>query len=156
MDIMELGAIGELVGGLAVIGSLIYVALQVRENSSLIKRQALGSAGERFTTWAARVRDKPEILEIYLRGAEGFDGLDEVEQYRFHLTKLEVVGAIEIVLDRGGSNMIKPETANAAKRWLARELQGAGTRAWWNQMGRASFSDDFGAEVDRLFSQRSD
>lgn len=33
MDIMELGAIGELVGGVAVIGSLIYVGLQVRQNN---------------------------------------------------------------------------------------------------------------------------
>ncbi len=34
MDIMELGANGELVGGLAVIGSLIYVGLQVRQNTT--------------------------------------------------------------------------------------------------------------------------
>ena len=33
MDIMELGAIGELVGGVAVIASLIYVGLQVRQST---------------------------------------------------------------------------------------------------------------------------
>ncbi len=36
MNIMELGAVGELVGGVAVIGSLIYVGLQVRQNTSAI------------------------------------------------------------------------------------------------------------------------
>ncbi len=35
MDIMELGAIGELVGGVAVIGSLIYLALQVRQGNQI-------------------------------------------------------------------------------------------------------------------------
>lgn len=30
MDIMELGAIGELAGGVAVIASLIYVGLRIR------------------------------------------------------------------------------------------------------------------------------
>ncbi len=34
MDIMELGAIGELVGGVAVIGSLLYVGLQVRQSEA--------------------------------------------------------------------------------------------------------------------------
>ena len=34
MNIMELGAIGELVGGVAVIGSLIYVGLQVRQSNA--------------------------------------------------------------------------------------------------------------------------
>ena len=32
MDIMELGAIGEMVGGVAVIASLIYIGLQVRQS----------------------------------------------------------------------------------------------------------------------------
>ncbi len=33
MNIMELGAIGELVGGVAVIVSLIFVGLQIRSNT---------------------------------------------------------------------------------------------------------------------------
>ena len=35
MDIMEFGASGELVGGIAVVGSLIYVGLQVRQSNRL-------------------------------------------------------------------------------------------------------------------------
>ena len=35
MHIMEFGAIGELVGGLAVVGSLIYVGLQIRQNTKM-------------------------------------------------------------------------------------------------------------------------
>ena len=34
MGIMELGAIGELVGGVAVIGSLIFVGLQIRQGNA--------------------------------------------------------------------------------------------------------------------------
>ena len=37
MDIMELGAIGELVGGVAVIASLLYVGFQVRQSTSVAK-----------------------------------------------------------------------------------------------------------------------
>ena len=37
MDIMGLGAIGELVGGVAVIGSLIFVGLQVRGSNHLAR-----------------------------------------------------------------------------------------------------------------------
>ncbi len=35
MDIMELGAVGELVGGVAVIASLIFVGLQMRHGNRL-------------------------------------------------------------------------------------------------------------------------
>ena len=34
MDIMELGAIGELVGGVAVVASLIFVGVQVRQSNN--------------------------------------------------------------------------------------------------------------------------
>ena len=40
MDIMELGAVGELVGGVAVVASLIYVGLQVRQNTSALRANA--------------------------------------------------------------------------------------------------------------------
>ena len=35
MDILELGAIGELVGGVAVLATLLYLALQVRHSNRL-------------------------------------------------------------------------------------------------------------------------
>ena len=51
MTIMELGAIGELVGGVAVIASLIFVGLQVRQNTHAISsgrhQEMLHSSGRR-------------------------------------------------------------------------------------------------------------
>ena len=46
MDIMELGAIGELVGALAVVASLLYVGTQVRQSN----RQARDAAARDVTT----------------------------------------------------------------------------------------------------------
>ena len=40
MDIMELGAIGELAGGLAVFGSLLYVGLQLRQTTGALRANA--------------------------------------------------------------------------------------------------------------------
>ena len=41
MDIMELGAIGELVGGVAVIASLLYVGLQVRQTNQINRAESV-------------------------------------------------------------------------------------------------------------------
>ena len=40
MNIMELGAIGELVGGVAVIATLIYLAVQIRQGNQAGAREA--------------------------------------------------------------------------------------------------------------------
>ncbi len=43
MDIMELGAIGELVGGVAVVASLLYVGLQVRQSNAINRAESVRS-----------------------------------------------------------------------------------------------------------------
>ncbi len=51
MNIMELGAIGELVGGVAVIATLGYLAAQVRHSA-----RASRSASYQRLPWAMRIR----------------------------------------------------------------------------------------------------
>ena len=65
MDIMELGAIGELVGGVAVIGSLIYVGLQVRQSNdnarqslAMEKSGASRETGSQFTELMMATTDR--------------------------------------------------------------------------------------------------
>ena len=58
MDIMELGAIGERVGGVGVIGSLSYVGLRIKQaTSTLFKASRVGyiSARSRFSLHIKRV-----------------------------------------------------------------------------------------------------
>ena len=69
MNIMELGAIGELVGGVAVIASLVFVGLQVRQGNALAQGAAelevgrmnmdylrLGAEGNFSAIWYANGR----------------------------------------------------------------------------------------------------
>ena len=49
MDIMELGAIGELVGGVAVIGSLIYLAIQVKQGNEAWRTEAHRALAQEWT-----------------------------------------------------------------------------------------------------------
>ncbi len=46
MDIMELGAIGELVGGVAVLLTLIYLAVPVRQSTAVQRQSARLAAGD--------------------------------------------------------------------------------------------------------------
>ena len=44
MTLSDLGSIGELIGGVAVVVSLIYVALQIRQNTRAIRASSHQSA----------------------------------------------------------------------------------------------------------------
>ena len=80
MDIMELGAIGELVGGVAVIGSLIYVGLQVHQNTKMAKAAAHRALLEQGTRYHQAVTQIPEVVQS---GLSDFANLSRRDQLVF-------------------------------------------------------------------------
>jgi len=83
MDIMELGAIGELVGGVAVIVTLIYLALQVRHNTrvaeSSVHYQMLSITNDHYTLTTSN----PELSDLVRRSDGEPEDLASGEWDRF-------------------------------------------------------------------------
>ena len=75
MDIMELGAIGELVGGIAVIATLVYLALQVRQGTQVARAQ-VQQESSRMSTELFLSADR-EILDLFTQAAKDPKGLSE-------------------------------------------------------------------------------
>jgi hypothetical protein len=82
-------AIVEIVGLLAVVASLVYLAIQVRQNSQLISQNtfvARAAMVHETSAFYARffelVADSAELASIYRRGKNS-EGLDAVELERF-------------------------------------------------------------------------
>ena len=73
MDIMELGAIGELVGGVAVIASLIYVGLQVRQSNRQAQATATREVNTQFDRYLETIMNNPKARELWLVATEGPD-----------------------------------------------------------------------------------
>jgi len=150
MTIDQLGSFGELVGAIATVATLLYLAVQIRENTSWMKRQALESVVDRLANWSSRLRDNPEALNIYLRGYDDFNSLEEAEKRSYHFTMFEMLAAIETSIEHGKNDSIKSESIESGDRWIRRELGGAGAKVWWAKMGREQFARDFVVKVDGL------
>ena len=85
MDIMELGAIGEMVGGLAVIASLVYLAMQVRQGNRLASTQVQQEASRASTEFSLLIANHPEHIDLLLRAGDDFGGLSREEHYTWFL-----------------------------------------------------------------------
>ncbi len=75
MDIMELGAIGELVGGVAVIGSLLYVGLQIRQNSTWLRANVVDGASQWMATTHLFLasRENGELMDAIIADPKTLD-----------------------------------------------------------------------------------
>ena len=65
MDIMELGAVGELVGGVAVIASLLFVGLQVRQSNQQSREAATRELAGQFDRWSEMILVYPNVREAW-------------------------------------------------------------------------------------------
>ncbi len=59
MDIMELGAIGELVGGVAVLATLVYLAVQTRNNTQAIRSSTYSQVADSFSALSLAIFQDP-------------------------------------------------------------------------------------------------
>ena len=85
LSIQDWGAIGEIFGGVAVVATLIYLSVQLKQTSAAIKI----STAETGTTHNAAVWREiianPGLACIILKGNENVESLDEEEYMRYML-----------------------------------------------------------------------
>src|SRR5262245_24905482 len=78
-----ISAIGQVVGALAVVISLIYVASEVRRNTNATHLAAMRSMHDAFNRWIQQLGQYPDLAELYARGMDDFESLEGTESTRF-------------------------------------------------------------------------
>jgi hypothetical protein len=80
MNWEALGAIGEMVGGIAVIVTLVYLATQIRQNNALARATAQRDLSDSYQSSLHQLSEHPELMR---RGMHDFESLSKSEQLTF-------------------------------------------------------------------------
>jgi len=83
LDWNAIGALAELIGALAVIASLVYLASQVREGSRALQTTMRDSAFHSLAEWNYAVMADTDLCWVFQEGCRNFDVLDEKQKARF-------------------------------------------------------------------------
>ena len=68
MNWEAVGAIGEVVGALAVVATLIYLASQIRQNMMSNRNAALETISAQNAAWLSLITQDAEVARIYSTG----------------------------------------------------------------------------------------
>ena len=77
------GAVAELLGGLATVATLAYLAVQIRQNTRSVQASSAATYREGNAAFATIIAQNEELAELYYRGLSDPDSLSEVESHRF-------------------------------------------------------------------------
>ena len=159
MTIQDLGALGDMIGGVAVVASLIYLAIQIRQNTQQISRNVevtRFSAFERNIESASRMREllilHPDLVELYLRGMKDFESLDGGDRFRFDMLMRNVLISFQGAFLRQKWFDSDPLRFEGAGKLLDSILGSPGTRAWLEQ-GEFDWRPEFQAFVDERLAR---
>ena len=83
MTLDDLGNLGDLVGGIGVIATLIYLALQIRQNTTALRTSFYGQAAEPVWNLGALLTENKAMARIFRVGAQDPAQLDEDEETQF-------------------------------------------------------------------------
>jgi uncharacterized protein (TIGR02246 family) len=143
-----IAAIGQVLGSAGVIVSLLYLAIQVRQNNrastvsaKLVSTQLLSEFVTDF------IRD-PEMMDLWLRGRQGYDDLGDRDRLRFANMCLKAFwffSTAEFQLRMGTLQEDDWAEFYAVIRYW---LEGVGVRVWWARVGRSRFGTNFVRFID--------
>ncbi|MEQ9208433.1 MAG: hypothetical protein RLN96_01125, partial [Pseudomonadales bacterium] len=127
-----IGAIGEIVGAIAVVISLVYLASQIKHS----QKATTGSVWENILNeWRQHHREtflnKPENIILFRKAMTNFDALSDEEKNRANylfLTESSLLQSMVLQADRGH---ITNEQLNPWLSYLSSVLRTPGGKVWW-------------------------
>lgn len=75
--------LAELIAAVSVIVSLIFVGLQVQQNTTAVQSAAAQAVHENFAAWYTAIQNEPALLEITTRGMRDYASLTPTEKAQF-------------------------------------------------------------------------
>jgi hypothetical protein len=80
----ELGSLGEFIGAIAVVASLIYVGIQLRQNTAAIKITTAQAFTDTWNGYISTLNLSPQLADIFYRGLTGTSQLKGGELIQFY------------------------------------------------------------------------
>jgi hypothetical protein len=156
MSLEDLGNVGEFVAAVAVIASLVYLAVQIRQNTKALKASTHQSLIDSTLSYQALTLENPEVARIRLAGNRSFSELTEEDQYRFRAAMEMMFRLFENAFVQHGRGTLDDEGwhryAEAVRYHFAHS---PGVVEWWRGR-RIPFGPSFSAWVEEQLAAAQD
>ena len=148
MSVQEWGSLGELISGIGVLVTLIYLAFQVRESNQHSRFSAMETSRTHVAEYL-KLRADPEVSRIWLAGMDDPDQLQPHERSAFYCLMTLTVNATDIrIYHRSLTGLPETEYDRPAEEIIARLAVSPGFRRWWKQ-----WEYSYGAETRRVINE---
>lgn len=160
MNWEAIGTVAEVVGAAAVVVSLVYLAVQIRQNTRQVEEQsraqrfsALGILFDNWRNFRTSIATNPAVASIWRRGNEDPNQLDPDEWIVFDLLMVDLLWGFAanwmVGVDEGLGSYLRDDIADNLLIY-----DSPGFRAWWQSSShRNEYPREFSSFVEQLLAR---
>ncbi|RLA42583.1 MAG: hypothetical protein DRR06_07295 [Gammaproteobacteria bacterium] len=136
-----IGAIGEIVGATAVVLSLLYLALQLRQSTNFARMEyhtkTIDSMAPSYHWRAAN----PHNARIFREGLQDFRTLNADERVMLDSVLSTIVLSFKDILEARKNNLLDSDTYKAWEGYVGALISMPGGTLWWEQI-KPGYTDE--------------
>jgi hypothetical protein len=142
MNWEAIGSVSELIGAIAVVVTLIYLAVQVRQNTRAIRLDTGHAITEDFRSMFALMAEHKELAALVHKAASDPDDITGVEKVQYYGLNSNFVRALENAYIQWSENALDHRHWAGMKRMLIDYARLPGFGEYWKNR-KHWFSKDF-------------
>jgi len=148
-------AISQLVAAVGVILSLVFVGLQVRQNTAALQRNEHNSTMAEWSVIRMAIAGNRDIADLMTAGLNAERSIDAADQLRLEQMLAEYAWACFHIWDRTQRAVFPKGTFELTAGPFLRSLLGtARGGAWWRNTKHVGFIPRFVVDVDALLGEQ--
>ena len=154
MDWSALGAISEIISALAVIVTLIYLSKQIKNNTKEVKTENIHRVTDSFNQINILIAGNADLADVWWRGFESFDDLNDKEKSRLNFLLLSVFRIYDSLYYQIKHGTGDEELWSTELETLDFVFSSQGHRQWWKQ-NHFGFSSGFRQFIEKNYFENS-
>ena len=154
MSVEQISYLAQIVASVGVVVSLIFVGLQIRQNTGALQRNEHNSTMAQWTVIRMAIAKNRDIAELMTGGLHGERALDAADQLRLEQMLQENAWASFHIWERTQRGIFPKGTFEATGGALLNSLlrtSGGGT--WWRINKHIGFPPGFVSDVDAILAK---
>lgn len=150
MDWEAIAAIAELLGAIGVLASLMFLAVQIRQNTGWLRQQAFQLSTNEVRRWASHLSGSRANSELFMKGMSDFGSLSSTERLQFTMLIFEIMSVWGTYQQHEDDDLLG--LRESAETTIGAWIDQGWFRGWWKSNSHM-FPADFKAFVEDLLQR---
>ena len=154
MNVSDYADLADIIAALGVIGSLLFLAFQVRQNTRTVRNQHWESHLDRLANSFGRQLDD-QVASVIDKGRQNYDDLSGQEKIVFNAWASEYLANVFSSIGFYKQHILDPDTAVMGERRLEWFFKDSGASRWWRDPVRHPVPANYEKLINNFLSGTS-